>query len=443
MSLCDYCDFYSEKLPSSLFPSPFLNALITDIKYQIDYFGIKEIPTVYIGGGTPSVLGEEISVLFKELKAIPSFSPVEFTVEANPESLSEGFLRACVAGGVNRLSLGVQTFCEDSRLAVNRWGVEKNFTRRHGGRGGHGGSWGIDQRRFLAVTFTERALASEGSPLKAQRRRGRGGRGELLESLSLASRYFPDSLSVDLIVGLPFQDLGGVLDDVKRVLEFKPAFVSLYSLTVEDGTPLYEKLKNKIVTIPEPEVSDSMWLVGRDALLKAGFEHYEVSNFALPGKRCLHNLRYWRMESWIGAGPAASGTVVCEESGTAKRFTYPADVEKYVGEQLAINNEQLAMNREKGEGRREEGGGGREQFGICDCEVLDRMAFLKECLLMGFRCVEGPDPVLFKRRFGVSVEECIPRTLSRWEGKDKMLFLNGFLAEAFEEVETMDKVFKI
>jgi len=227
------------------------------------------------------------------------------------------------------------------------------------------------------------------------------------EKIALAAEFFPCALSVDLITGLPFQDEKVVVDDIKKVLEFKPAHVSLYSLSVESGTLLEEKLKAGTVSLPNSDLADSMWLTGRDALLNAGFEHYEVSNFALPGKRCLHNMSYWQMAGWLGAGPAASGTIVNEQTGTAKRFTYPCDVESYVKSPCVLNAE---------------------------CEELDRSAFLKESLLMGFRCVDGPDPVLFKRRFGFGVEECIPQTMARWKEKDKMLFLNAFLAEAFEEL---------
>jgi len=182
-SFCDYCDFYSvsansyndEKIKT------FLSALITDIKSQIDFFSVEEIPTCYIGGGTPSVLGKNIGILFDALKALPSFSPSEFTIEANPESLSEKFLETCIEGGVNRLSLGVQTFHEPSRLAVNRQG------------------------------------------------------GTLLnERLTLASRFFPPNqedktLSVDLVTGLPFNNEKIVLEDIKRILGFAPSYIPLQS----------------------------------------------------------------------------------------------------------------------------------------------------------------------------------------------------------------------
>ena len=422
-SFCDYCDFFSEKIDSSFNIDLYLQALINDIKFQIEYFGIKEIPTAYIGGGTPSVLGEKIRFLFDELKKLPAFTPVEFTVEANPESLSKEFLQACVEGGINRLSLGIQTFHKPSRKSVNR----KNLSQRRRGAGA--------QSKIIE------------------------GRGELEESLYLASSYFPDSLSIDLITGFPFQDEKVVINDIKSVLEFKPAHISLYSLTVEKRTPLYDKIKSKKIELPGSEESDEMWLAGREALLKAGFEHYEVSNFAKPGKRCLHNMCYWQMAGWMGAGPSASGTIVTinNEQGTinnehfrtegsamsneqsppwfgAKRYTYINDVDRYIKDRESMDCEPRTMGSTVHHVNR------RYIFSRIEYEDLDRFAFMKECLMMGFRCIDGPDPALFRKRFGCGIEECIPQTLKRWEGENKMLFLNIFLDEAFEEIENSPQI---
>ena len=377
-SFCDYCDFYSVSANSYNDDKikTFLSALITDIKSQIDFFSVEEIPTCYIGGGTPSVLGKNIGILFDALKALPSFSPSEFTIEANPESLSEKFLETCIEGGVNRLSLGVQTFHEPSRLAVNRQG------------------------------------------------------GTLLnERLTLASRFFPPdqedkTLSVDLVTGLPFNNEKIVLEDIKRILGFAPSHISLYSLAIEKNTPLEEKIKNKTVTLPESSVADSLWLTGMEALKKAGYEHYEVSNFAYSDKRCLHNIRYWQMQNWIGAGPSASGTIINDEAksesrGTrAARFTFAPNVDMY-NDQVLKNNLQMPIKNDQ----------------ICGYEEIDNKVLLKETLLMGFRYIDGHDKRLFKQRFGCTVEDCIPQTIKKWEGKDKFLFLNSFLTDAFEETD--------
>jgi len=355
---CDYCDFFSvvadEK--SDTVMDLYVKALIEDIKYQIEFFNVKEICTVYIGGGTPSVLGaKRIRVLLDALNAIPGFSPVEFSIEANPESVTEEFLSVCREGGVNRLSLGVQTFNEDSRLAVNRRGN---------------------------VNLLEKQIA-------------------------LVSNMFPGAFSADLITGIPFQSEESVKEDIKRLLAFNPVHVSLYSLTLEEGTPLEKKIKSGVVSLPEDDIADNIWLKGRETLINAGFCHYEVSNFALEGKRCLHNIRYWNMDGWLGAGPAASGTVINEENGTAERFTFAPDLQSYINSPCIKN---------------------------AACEKLDKNALIRETLLMGYRYREGPDREKFKRRFGRSIEDCIPKTLERWKDKDKMLFLNQFLIEAFSEI---------
>jgi len=355
---CDYCDFYSVVLDekSETIIDIYIKSLIEDIKYQLDYFNVKEICTVYIGGGTPSVLGaKKLHVLLDALNAIPCFSPIEFTVEANPESVTEDFLSVCKEGGINRLSLGVQTFSESSRLAVNR----------------------------------------------------RGNAALLEKQLALVSGVFQGAFSADLITGLPCQNEESVKEDIKRLLAFNPAHISLYSLTVEEGTTLDNKIKTGKVILPNEDTSDFIWLACRDALVKEGFCHYEISNFARDGKRCLHNIRYWNMGGWLGAGPSSSGTVINEENGTAKRFTFAPDLQSYV------NSPCLKK---------------------AVCEELDKNALIRETLLMGYRYREGPDMEKFMRRFGRAIEDCIPETLERWKKKDKMLFLNQFLLEAFSEL---------
>ena len=364
-SFCDYCDFYSvnAKNLNEDYIESFITALINDINFQIEYFDINEIPTAYIGGGTPSVLGVKISRLFNALKNLPFFSPEEFTVEANPESITEEFLSLCRLGGVNRLSLGVQTFHEPSRLSVNR----------------KGNAYFLEKR------------------------------------LNLAGQYFPGSktgadLSLDLMTGLPYQDEKIIMEDINRIRARNPSHISLYSLTVEKNTALEEKINAKKIILPDRDKSDSLWLFGREVLVNEGYNHYEVSNFAVDGKQCLHNTRYWQMKNWIGAGPSASGTLINEETAQAKRFTYAHDVGVYIKTPLITSAHR---------------------------ENIDKTSLLKDVILMGYRRKEGPDRELFKKRFGRSPEECIPETLERWKGKDIMLFLNSFLHDAFMEIEIL------
>ena len=350
---CDYCDFYSVIPGNDDIISAFLDAVVRGINNQIKYFNVNEIPSVYIGGGTPSVLGKHISILFSALNEIPFFAPAEITVEANPESVTEEFLNICKEGGVNRLSLGVQTFNETSRKAVNRTGN---------------------------VEILE-------------------------ERIAMCSKYFPDALNVDLITGLPYQNEKIIIDDIKKLLDFNPAHISLYSLSVEKNTNLEKRLRNKEISLPDSE--DSLWFLAKDTLEEVGFKQYEVSNFAKDDKKCLHNIGYWLMQGWLGIGPGASGTVVNEEEGSAKRFTFAPDVNAFIKNPFI------------------EG---------AVYEEINKKDLLKESLLMGYRYIEGPDEELFKKRFGCGIEDCIPKTISLWKGKDKMLFLNKFMTEAFDEL---------
>jgi oxygen-independent coproporphyrinogen-3 oxidase len=375
---CDYCDFYSVPITpdtgTQALMDSYINTVLGDIEDQINLFNVENIPSVYIGGGTPSVLGLDrvtrLLTLIKTRLTDMDSKPVEFTVEANPESIDEDFLWACVEGGVSRISLGVQSFHEASRTAVHRT----------------------------------------------------GSRAQIEKALTLVTRYYPDGFSADLVTGLPFQSEAVIMEDIKTLLFFHPAHVSMYSLILEPQTPLGKAVKQGAVSLPSSDEADSIWIAGRDLLENSRLRQYEVSNFCLPNKTCAHNIRYWRMENWLGAGPAASGTVIDDKTGTGKRFTYPADIESYI-----------KMTRPK--------------INHAIIEELGRTDLIKETLLMGFRYCEGPDKALFKQRFGREIEDAIPKTIALWNKRDffqtgqtlkpskqGLLFVNGFLREAFEEL---------
>ena len=361
---CDYCDFYSIPVNSGDEQIPaFVDSLLAGAEALFKTYAPGNIPSLYIGGGTPSVLGPVgIRRLLDGLLSITGrFSPVpeEITAEANPESADEAFLAALREAGATRLSLGVQTFHGPSRKAVHRAGAE----------------------------------TAAGESLLHKR-------------LRLASQYFPASFSADMLSGLPFQNEKILADDINSLLAYKPAHVSLYALTVEDGTILAKKSANGSIPLPEADEADALWLQGRDHLEKAGYSQYEVSNFCLPGKESLHNIRYWRMENWLALGPSASGTIIDDDTGTGIRYTNP---------KAAI-------------------------------EELDRLTLIKESILMGFRYIKGPDEALFRRRFHKSIEQFIPNTLAAWRSRDLLqarntaltkeglLLLNRFILDAFNEI---------
>jgi oxygen-independent coproporphyrinogen-3 oxidase len=375
---CDYCDFYSvpagacfDGMPDGRLLDRFAESLCRDIRGQLDGFHVTELASIYIGGGTPSLLRPgRMKALFDFLSAACARRlPREFTVEVNPESVDEDFLRVCLEGGVTRISCGIQTFNGEARRAIGR----------------------------------------------------HGGVGRLISALDLLNKVCAGSFSADLISGLPCQDEAALLRDIETLLRYGPAHVSLYDLTIEEGTPLYRKAASSKVSLPTVEEAASLWIAGRDFLEAAGYPQYEVSNFAPAGKRSAHNILYWRMGGWLGAGPSASGTLIQGGGGAAAgiRRTVKADVRGYVSE------------------------GGHDVL----IEHLDQTTLIKESFLMGFRYIEGPDEALFQKRFGRTIESLVPETLAKWRGGGKMrsglcalnreglLMLNSFLTECFIELD--------
>jgi oxygen-independent coproporphyrinogen-3 oxidase len=374
VSKCAYCDFYSVPCRRD---DPRLDALVErlldDAGRWVHGLGVKHIPTLYIGGGTPSLLGAtRIARLLAGLGRLWQKAPVEITVEVNPESLDQAFLIACRNNGVTRISVGAQTFHEPSRAAVRRAGT------------------------------AARAL----------------------ESLDLVQRVFGTAFSVDLITGLPFQDNAILLKDIETLLAYQPEHVSLYALTLEPDTLLARMAQQDKHLLPAPERADALYIAARDALEQTGYSQYEVSNFALNNKHGAHNIRYWRMENWLGLGPAASSTIIDDDSGTGIRYTWERDVDAYLAGSAPL------------------------------VERLDQLTLMKETLLMGFRYIDGPDLALFQKRFGQPLEASIPCSLAVWQSllvsspsrcalsKDGLLLLDRFLLDIFSELDanTLDTV---
>lgn len=250
---CAYCDFYSQTTCDDHSMSAFVNAMKTSI---ITYAPlIKSVSTVYVGGGTPSVIGkhlvEILNTIFSEL---PVIEGAEVTVEVNPESLTKELLDAYIAAGVNRISMGVQA-CDDETL--------KRLGRIH------------------TMAQTDAALA-------------------LLRAAGIA-------FSVDFIVGMPNVAPEAIHSWLAHVQPYKPSHISVYPLSVEEGTP-FSRIP-AFQDIDEDAQADAL-LEAWSAVEGQGFEHYEVSNFARPGCRSKHNSSYWNKTPYLGIGPSASSMLM-------------------------------------------------------------------------------------------------------------------------------------
>jgi oxygen-independent coproporphyrinogen-3 oxidase len=252
-SRCGYCDFATAPYDEGA-AARYVRALRRELDAAVPIVGGGRADTLYLGGGTPTVLGPEgLGNVLTEVTGRFAVAPeAEVTCEANPESLTGEVLDVLVERGVNRLSLGMQTF-DDAALKI--------LGRRHDAAQAEDAYWRARAEGFANV-------------------------------------------SIDLMYGLPGQKLGDWVRDLERGLALKPDHVSLYGLTLEPHVKMYRERAS--YEFPGDDEQAAMYYEAVDTLTAAGFVHYETSNFARPGRECRHNLKYWRDEEYVGFGPSAA-----------------------------------------------------------------------------------------------------------------------------------------
>lgn len=270
---CGYCAFYSVTRPAA--EGAYLDALATELRLACAPGGRVSPLTVYIGGGTPSALGDEhFTRLLATVRAhIEPARLREWTVEANPGTLSASKRRALAAAGVNRISLGAQSF-DDAVLA--------RIGRRH---------------TVADIGATVEALRADGF----------------------------DNVGLDLIAGLPSVAADAWERTLHAALDLRPEHISVYALSIEPGTAFHDlQARGRLQAASEDEEIAAMAQAER-LLEAAGFEHYETSNYAQPGRACLHNLACWRGGDYLGVGPAAASRIgLCRRTNIADLDAYTA-----------------------------------------------------------------------------------------------------------------------
>ena len=252
-SKCRYCDFNSYACRDKQAIFEYLPALNQEIALASSQYENAKIDTIYIGGGTPSLLDESlIKPLLEKLRTFFDLSSLkEWTIECNPESVTEEKLKLYADEGINRISIGVQSLFDDNLKSIGRLHDAK----------------------------------------------------EAIEKIKLAKRYF-DNVSADLIIGLPFDDkqrIAREVEDLAPLVEH----ISMYELSVEEGTSLEKLVKQGKITLPDDDETQELFDVAYDTAKENGFDRYEVSNFAKNGRISLHNFGYWTREEYIGLGAGA------------------------------------------------------------------------------------------------------------------------------------------
>jgi len=262
---CPYCDFNSHKSPDVLPEIDYIQSLLKDLDHDLSLFSPRPIHSIFIGGGTPSLLSEQaFGLLFEGLHTRLTFEPnIEITLEANPGSVEQTRFHAYRKLGINRLSIGIQSF---NPLHLKALGRVHDDTEAH------------------------QAIAS-----------------------ARAAGF--DNINLDLMHGLPQQSLEAGLDDLKTALSYKPEHLSWYQLTLEPNTVFYKKPP----VLPNEEAIDDLEQAGHHYLATEGYQKYEISAFSTPHKQAQHNLNYWQFGDYYGIGAGAHGKISSPDLKTIHR----------------------------------------------------------------------------------------------------------------------------
>ena len=250
---CSYCNFFS--VVSINLVNEVINAIIKELSIRKDYLKNEPVQTIYFGGGTPSLL--TIQQIEKLLNTVYTNFPVEqnaeITFEANPDDLTKNYLFDLKEVGINRLSIGIQSFDDDKLKILNR---RHNATQAH-------------------------------------------------EAVREAQKAGFSNISIDLIYGLPFQSLDELETDLDKAFSLSIQHLSAYGLTFEEKTLLSKQKEKKIIEPADEELMIKMYELLLEESSKKGFDAYEISNFSLPGFYSRHNSSYWNQTPYLGVGPSA------------------------------------------------------------------------------------------------------------------------------------------
>lgn len=319
---CYYCDFisYSNKCSE-------VKEYIESLKKEIEEFDFSnyKVTSIYIGGGTPSYIDsiyivEILSELKEKLKCnLIEFKDIEITIEVNPGTVDTKKLNDYKKLGINRLSIGLQSTKND---------ILKKIGRIH--------------------TYQE-----------------------FLEIYKLARETGFKNINIDLMIGIPGQKIGDLKNTLQDIIKLEPEHISVYSLIIEENTPIEKMLENGEIKLPDEDLERNMYWYVKNTLELNGYNHYEISNFAKLGKESRHNLNCWNQEEYIGFGVAAHSYL------NGIRFSNTINVEEYI--------QHLENNRKE------------ENIQIEESQSLEDKK--NEFMMLGFRKIQGVDIARFKEKF--------------------------------------------
>ncbi len=291
---CPYCDFNSHAQSSKGIPEKeYVDALLEDFRQELPKVQGRKLSTIFVGGGTPSLLSPEAyQALFSALAEHVTFADdIEITLEANPGTYEHGRFKGYFEAGVNRLSLGVQSFQNEKLKALGR------------------------------IHSAEEAIAA----IKALKSDG------------------IDNFNIDLMHGLPGQSNDDALYDLQTAISLQPAHISWYQLTIEPNTVFYSKTP----VLPEDETLWAIQEAGQKLLGGNGYQQYEISAYSQSGRRAKHNLNYWQFGDYIGIGAGAHGKWTCLKSGRICRNWKTRMPQDYLSADKSFQAGQRTLNKDE------------------------------------------------------------------------------------------------
>jgi oxygen-independent coproporphyrinogen-3 oxidase len=364
---CSYCDFNSYAGLAELM-QPYVDALIEEMGLWSHYARGRPVATVFFGGGTPSLLPiEKIERILSAMRDRFALEPeAEVSLEANPGTVDLEYLRQLLALGVNRLSLGVQSFHDDELAALDRIhsAAEAEAAYRWAREAGF-------QRVSLDLIYGLSGQPFDGA-LRAEHRSPQSGQDRPMERWQAS---------------------------LERSISLDPDHMSLYALTVEEGTKLAYDIDHGRAPEPDGDVQASMYEWSQERMAEAGYRQYEISNWTRPGQECRHNLVYWRNSDWLGLGAGAHGHL-----GGA-RFADVYSPRRYV--QLVQETAAAGLPEEPDV--------------VTLLKSMRQVTYVEEprpelaradTLIMGLRLNEGVSLAEFRRRFGAGAEEAYADTFA-------------------------------
>jgi len=348
---CSYCDFLSWPQQEEAIPA-YVDSLVSEINLYRGVLAERKVSTVFLGGGTPSLLsGTEIKTILGTITSISGMMPdAEISMEANPETLWEEKVMQYAESGINRLSIGLQS------------------THQH------------------LLQFLGRMHTVE----------------DFYKSVGWSRKHGIHNINGDLIFGIPGQTMQEWKESLSDLAALKLPHLSCYGLTYEEGTPLTRQMEGNGFMPVEEELEWMMFRYGIEWLQRMGYNHYEISNYAVPGFQCRHNINYWKNQEYIGLGAGAHGFVDGVRTENAKSL-------KAYHKMISGNEKPIVI-----------------------CQEVSKNASISETCFLGLRMREGISCNAFLDRYGMSLFDVYPEEIPS-------LIERGLLENVDESIRLTEK----